>query len=281
MRILVTGGYGQLGTALKEVLKDEAVLLTDSDSMDITDVDQVGKVFNDFKPDWLVHGAAFTNVDGCEESPELADKVNHLGTKILAQMCKKADVKMIYIGTDYTFDGTKDSPYTEDDEPNPQSVYGRTKLEGEEAVQEILGGYILRTAWVYGEGNNFIQAVLNLSGKMDEIKVVNDQFGRPTYALDLAKAIYDVIKKEPEVGIYNVTGGGDVISWADFAEEIFKIVGKNTKVTGISTEEYFAGNKDKKIAPRPAYSALDLTKSKEVGLSLSDWPSSLKNYLNK
>lgn len=285
MKILVTGGYGQLGTALKEVLKNEEVLLTDTDSMDITESGQVEKVFEEFKPDWLVHGAALTNVDGCEETPELADKINHIGTKILAQQCKKSGVKMIYISTDYVFDGTKDSPYTEEDEPNPKSVYGSTKLDGEKAASDTVNAYILRTSWVYGEGNNFVRTMLKLSEKMDEIKVVNDQFGRPTYAPDLAKAIYDVIKKEPtpvipaQAGIYNVTGDGDIISWADFAEEIFKIADKDTKVKGISTEEYFAGNSGKKIAPRPAYSALDLTKSKEAGISLTDWQVSLKSYL--
>lgn len=292
MKILVTGGYGQLGTALKDMLKNEDVLLTDTDSMDITDTSQVEKVFKDFQPDWLVHGAALTNVDGCEENPELADKINHIGTKILARQCKKADCKMIYISTDYVFDGTKGAPYTEEDEPSPKSVYGKTKLDGEKAVREISGGYILRTSWVYGQGNNFVQTMLKLSEKMDEIKVVNDQFGRPTYAPDLAKAIYDVIKKQPPschpredgdpentAGIYNITGDGNIISWADFTTEIFKVAGKNTKVIEISTEEYFAGNKDKKIAPRPAYSALELTKSKKAGLFLTDWQDSLKEYL--
>lgn len=284
-KILVTGGYGQLGTALKEVLKKEEVLLTDVDTMDITSAEQVEKIFTDFKPEWLVHGAALTNVDGCEENPELADKINHLGTKVLADACKKFNCKMIYISTDYVFDGMKGSPYTEEDKPNPQSIYGETKLAGEKAVQKISGGYILRTSWVYGEGNNFARTMLKLSEKMDEIKVVNDQFGRPTYAPDLAKAIYDVIKKDPlsvvlaQAGIYNVTGDGDVISWADFAEEIFKVAGKKTKVIGISTEEYFAGNKDKKIASRPAYSALDLTKSRKTGLFLTNWRPSLLEYL--
>lgn len=286
-RILVTGGYGQLGTALKEVLKSEEVLLTDTDTMDITDAGQVEKIFTEFKPEWLVHGAALTNVDGCEENPELADKINHLGTKILAEACKKYGCKMIYISTDYVFDGTKGSPYTEDDEPNPKSVYGSTKLAGEKVASEIANAYILRTAWVYGEGNNFVRTMLKLSEKMDEIKVVNDQFGCPTYAPDLAKAIYDVIEKEPspvipeQSGIYNVTGDGKVISWADFTVEIFKIAGKDTKVTGISTEEYFAGNSGKKIAPRPAYSALDLTKSKKADLSLTNWQDSLKIYLQR
>ncbi len=292
-KILITGGYGQLGTALSEVLENEDILLTDSDSMDITDKDQVKKVFNEYKPDWLVHGAALTNVDGCEENPELADKVNHLGTKILAEQCKKSGVKMIYISTDYIFDGAKGAPYLEDDKPNPQSAYGRTKLEGEKDARSIVGAYVLRTSWVYGQGHNFVGAMLKLADKTDGIKVVNDQFGRPTYALDLAKAIRDVIKKQPplpvvpapsavipaEAGIYNVTGDGEIISWADFAKEIFELSGKDTKVTGISTEEYFKGNQDKKIAPRPAYSALDLSKSKKAGLSLRDWKEALAEYM--
>ncbi len=247
-KILVTGGYGQLGKALEKVLRKEDILLTDTDTMDITDIGQVERVFKEFKPEWLVHGAALTNVDGCEESPDLADKINHIGTKNLAEACKKFDCELIYISTDYVFDGTKGKPYTEDDKPNPKSVYGKTKLGGERAVQKISGGYILRTSWVYGEGNNFVQTMLKLSEKMDKIKVVNDQFGRPTYAPDLAKAIYGVIKKEPEKGIYNVTADGNAISWADFAKEIFKVAGKDTKVTGISTEEYCSSNKNKKIA---------------------------------
>lgn len=279
MNILVTGGYGQLGTALKEVLKHEEMLLTDTDSMDITEASQIEKVFTEFQPEWLVHGAALTNVDGCEENPELADKINHIGTKILAEQCKKSDCKMIYISTDYVFDGTKSSPYTEEDEPNPKSVYGSTKLAGEKAVQEICGGYILRTSWVYGEGNNFVRAVLRISEKVDEMKVVNDQTSRPTYAGDLARAVYDVIKKVPKVGIYNITGDGEVVSLADFAKEIFGVAGKDTKVIEVSTEEYYAGVTDKKIAPRPAYSALDLTKSKKLGLSVSDWKLSLLEYL--
>lgn len=279
MKILVTGGYGQLGSALKSVLDKEEVLFTDSDSMDITDAIQVERVFSEFKPEWLMHGAALTNVDGCEENPDLAEKINHLGTKILAEACKKHDCEMIYVSTDYVFDGTKGAPYTEEDKPNPKSVYGRTKLEGEKEVQKISGGYIIRTAWVYGEGHNFVKTMLKLSQNLDEIKVVNDQFGRPTYAPDLAKAIYDVIKKRPEKGIYNVTGDGDIISWADFAKKIFELSGKKTRVTPISTKEYFEGNQNKKIAPRPAYSALDLVMSKKAGLFLPEWKNSLKNYL--
>ncbi len=279
MRILITGGYGQLGTALQQVMKSEELLPTDSDTMDITDEAQVAKVFAEFKPEFLVHGAAYTNVDGCEENPDLARKVNAEGTKILAEACKGAGIPMVYISTDYVFDGNFSAPILESQLTAPLSVYGETKLAGEIATREIAGGYVLRTSWVYGEGNNFVRTMLSLSEKMDEIKVVSDQVGRPTYALDLAKAIYDVVLKLPEAGIYNVTGDGEVISWADFAREIFNIAGKSTKVTDITTEEYLSDKQDRKIAPRPKYSALDLTKSKAVGTTLAEWKNSLKSYI--
>ena len=261
MKILITGGNGQLGKALSRVLSKEEILLTDTDNMEITDIVQIHRVFTAFKPDFLVHGAAITNVDGCEENPELAEKVNSEGTKNLADACKEVGIPMIYISTDYVFDGTASEPIPEDAAPNPLSVYGKTKLAGEKATLAVENGYVLRTSWVYGEGNNFVRTMLALSEKMDEIRVVNDQYGRPTFAEDLATAIYDVIRTRPEPGIYNVTGDGDIISWADFATEIFKLAGKNTKVVGISTEGYLSGKKDRKIAPRPMYSVLDLAKS--------------------
>ncbi len=279
MRILITGGNGQLGTALKQVLASENLLLTDTDNMDITEPIQIERVFAEFKPEFLVHGAAYTNVDGCEENPELAEKVNATGTKNLVEACAKIDIPMIYISTDYVFDGTATEPIPEDATPNPLSVYGKTKLAGETATLALSGGYVLRTSWVYGEGNNFVRTMLVLSEKMNEIRVVNDQFGRPTYALDLAKAIYDVIKKRPESGIYNVTGDGGIISWADFATEIFKIAGKQTRVVGITTEEYLSDKQDRKIAPRPMYSALYLTKSETAGICLHEWKKSLSIYL--
>jgi dTDP-4-dehydrorhamnose reductase len=279
MKILVTGGYGQLGTALKEVLALEETLFTDTDSMDITNKDQIGSVFADFKPEFLIHGAAYTNVDGCEENPELAEKVNAKGTKNLAEICKQANCTMVYISTDYVFDGNAKLPIREDETTNPMSVYGATKLKGEEYTREIADGYILRTSWVYGEGKNFVKTMLSLSEKLTELKVVGDQVGRPTYALDLAQAIYDVIKANPERGIYNVTGDGDIISWAEFARAIFKIAGKNTKVVTISTEEYLSQYPDKKIAPRPAYSALNLEKAIKNNLTICDWKDSLIRYL--
>jgi dTDP-4-dehydrorhamnose reductase len=222
-----------------------------------------------------------TNVDGCEENPELARKINTNGTKNLVEACKKHNCQMIYISTDYVFDGTKKESYTEEDKTNPQSVYGKTKLEGEKAVLELSNSYILRTSWVYGEGKNFVRTMLALSEKIAEIKVVDNQFGRPTYALDLAKAIYDIIKKQPEPGIYNVTGDGRLISWADFAQEIFKITGRKTKVVGISTEEYLSQYPDKKIAPRPSFSGLDLKKTRQKDIKVPAWESSLGQYLRR
>lgn len=279
MKILITGGYGQLGTALQEIIKDEEILPTDTDTMDITDKEKIKKAFSRFKPDFLIHGAALTNVDGCEDNPGLAKEINTEGTKNLAEACREHNVKMIYISTDYVFDGTKKEPYLPDDKPNPKSIYGKTKLGGEEAAKTVPSWWILRTAWVYGEGKNFVRTMLTLSETMDELKIVKDQVGRPTRALDLARAINDVIVKKPESGIYHVTGDGPVISWAEFAEKIFEIAGKKTKVTPITTKEYMSDKKDRKIAERPAYSALDLTKSKKAGLSIANWEESLQGYL--
>lgn len=289
-KILITGGYGQLGTALRQIMSNEEILSTDTDTMDIINTAQIECVFTDFKPEFIVHGAAYTNVDGCEENPELAEKVNAIGTQNLVEACAKIGIPMIYISTDYVFDGTATQPIPEEATPNPLSVYGKTKLAGEKAVLSLPSGYVLRTSWVYGEGKNFVRTMLSLSEKMDEIKVVNDQFGRPTYALDLARAIYNVISYGVIPGhkpgthpilpdIYNVTGDGDIISWADFAAEIFKIAGKSTKVIGITTREYLFDNQDRKIAPRPMYSALNLEKSHKAKIFTQDWSVALRQYL--
>ena len=146
---------------------------------------------------------------------------------------------MIYISTDYVFDGIKKEPYTEEDKTNPQSVYGKTKLEGEKYTIELPNSYVVRTSWVYGEGKIFAKKMLALSEKIAEIRVVNDQFGRPTYAPDLSQAIYDIIQKQSKFGIYNVTGDGTIISWADFAKEIFEIAGKRTKVLAFQQKSIY------------------------------------------
>ncbi len=296
MKVLVTGGHGQLGHALSEVLKDEVTLFTDSDDMDITDLEAIEKTFIKFKPEWLFHCAAYTNVDGCEENKDICTLVNDRGTENLAISCQKHGVKMIYISTDYVFDGTATSPIKPDATPNPISVYGATKLAGEKHTLAV-GGYVLRTSWVYGDGKNFVKTMIDLSEKYPELTVVSDQVGRPTYALDLARAMYDIslstlrhceelaTRQSPSStpippGIYHVTGDGPIISWADFAKKIFEIAGKNSNVKYVTTEEYYAGKDTSKIANRPAYSALDLTKAKEGGIYIADWEESLNLYLN-
>lgn len=281
MKIIVTGGNGQLGTALKEILAAEEVLFTDTDNMDITNPEVIEQRFSEFKPEVLVHGAAYTNVDGAEENPEICEKVNAGGTKNLAEACASHNVSMVYISTDYVFDGTAGKPYLPDAPTNPLNVYGKTKLAGEKETTKVPKHWILRTSWVYGEGKNFVRTMLGLAENNTSLKITGDQYGRPTAAIDLAKAIYDVINKKPESGIYHITGDGPIISWADFAAKIFEISGLDVKVTGRTTEEYLAEQGDRKVAVRPKYSALDLSKSKQAGLFLSDWEDSLKDYLKK
>ena len=290
VKILVTGGNGQLGTALKEVLASEQVLYTDTDNMEITDPAQIASVFAEFKPEFLVHAAAYTNVDGCEQNPDLSLAVNAKGTENLAVACREAGIPMIFISSDYVFDGTATEPIPEDAPTNPINVYGKHKLQGEQAVLALENSYVLRTSWVFGEGHNFVRTMLSLADKMSELKIVSDQYGRPTYAPDLALAIYDVILgvipgRKPGTqpifpGIYNVSGDGDIVSWADFTREIFKIAGKNTKVIDITTAEYLSDKRDKLIAPRPAYSAFDLSKSLASGITINDWKKSLTTYLS-
>lgn len=278
-RILVTGGEGQLGVALRQVLAGEDALFTDIGDLDVTDDAAVAQVFDSFRPTWLLHGGAMTNVDGCEDNPRLAWKVNTEGTGYLAEACDRTGCRMVFISTDYVFPGTSPAPYSEQDPPEPLSVYGRTKLEGERRALSLPGAYVLRTSWVYGKGKNFVKTMLALSKKTPEVRVVSDQRGRPTYALDLARAMLDLMSKRPEGGIYNVTGDGAVISWAEFARTIFELTCVETKVTEITTREYLAQFPDRKIAPRPANSALCLEKSRNAGLRLRDWREALTEYL--
>jgi dTDP-4-dehydrorhamnose reductase len=280
MKILVTGGYGQLGTALGEVLENHEVRLTDTDTMDITSSEQIEAVFAEFRPEVLVHGAAYTNVDGCEQNPDLAEAVNAQGTRNLAEACQKYGTAMVYISTDYVFDGTKKDPYLPDDEPSPISAYGRSKLEGERATATVPEHWILRTSWVFGEGKNFVQTMIGLAANHEVLTVVGDQVGRPTWAHDLALAIRDAIEKKPEHGIYHVTGDGPVVSWAGFARKIFEIKGLPTEVRAVTTADYFGGKEVGSYAPRPLYSMLDLEKSRQARLHLADWEESLRQYLS-
>ena len=252
MRILIIGSEGMLGHDLVDALSIEnEVNTTTIDTLDITDIDKTIQTVKEMKPDVLVHAAAYTDVDGSESNSDLAYKVNALGTRNVAVACHEADCAMVYICTDYVFDGTKGSSYYEYDQTNPLSVYGKTKLAGEVYIRDTLNKfYIVRTSWLDGfHGPNFVTTMLNLAESNDTISVVNDQIGSPTYTVDLAAAIGELIKK-PAYGIYHVTNS-DYCSWYEYAKQIFHNAGVNIDLKPVTTEEF------PRPAPRPKYSVME------------------------
>lgn len=240
MRVLVTGANGQLGYDVVKELKLRNIEYYGATRNDFDLCDFIGteKFIIAYHPDVVIHCAAYTAVDKAEDEKELCRVVNAGATENIAKICKKIDAKMMYISTDYVFDGTKDGYYEVDDVPNPINVYGQTKLEGERAVQEILDKYfIVRISWVFGDyGNNFVKTMLRLGKERKELSVVDDQIGSPTYTADLAPLLVDMIKTE-KYGIYHATNEGEC-SWAKFAEEIFKAAGMDVKVNRITSAEY-------------------------------------------
>ena len=214
MKILITGANGLLGHELSSLLKDHTLILLSHSQLDISNSESVNKQIDSSSPDIIINSAAYTQVDACETNYDLAFQSNAIGPKNLAIKCKQLGIPLIHISTDYVFEGNekKNSPLVENDKLGPKTVYGKTKLEGEKMVQENCEKYfILRTAWLYGEGKNFVKTMLSLSKKNKELKVVNDQIGSPTYAKDLAKAIKEIIeKKSDKYGIYHVTNKGEV-----------------------------------------------------------------------
>lgn len=226
MRIAVTGSKGQLGTALQAILANEDLLLIDLPEDDITDYRHIQKRIVGFGPDVVIHGAAYTNVDGCEEKPELAYRANALGSRNVALACQACDAAMVCISTDYVFDGLKGEPYWEFDDPHPLSVYARSKLAGERMVQSLLQRYyIVRTAWLYSKsGDNFVKTVLRLAEERDELHMVTDEIGSPTYAPDLAEAVAKLIH-HPAYGTYHFTNQG-ACSRFEWARQILDLAGK-------------------------------------------------------
>lgn len=278
MKVLVTGATGQLGWDVMKELerRDIDCRGTGSKDLDITDRDAVMQYIETYRPDAVIHCAAYTAVDKAEDEPEICRKVNADGTSYIAEACKAVDAKMIYISTDYVFGDDGDKPHEVDDSPHPLNVYGQTKWEGEEAVQRILQKYfIVRISWVFGEhGNNFVKTMLRLGKMRKEISVVADQFGAPTYTADLAPLLCDMVMTE-KYGTYHACNSG-CCSWAEFAEEIFKVAGMNTKVIPITTEEYPVK------AKRPKNSRLgvnSLIKSKFD--FLEDWIIAVRKYFDK
>ena len=275
MKVLIIGSEGMLGHDLVDILSAENEISTTTIyTLDITDINKTIKTVKEINPDVVMHAAAFTDVNGSESKQDLAYKVNVIGTRNVAVACREADSALVYICTDYVFDGTKGSSYYEYDQTNPLSVYGKTKYLGEVYIRDILNKfYIVRTAWLYGfHGPNFITTMLNLAKTNDSISVVNDQIGSPTYTLDLAKAIAELIKK-PAYGIYHITNSGSC-SWYEYAKEIFDIAGIEIEVKPVSTEEY------PQPAPRPKYSVLENYNWKMEGFGeIRNYKEALRAYM--
>ncbi len=275
MKILIIGSEGMLGHDLVEILsKENEIATTTIDTLDITDITKTTEALKKINPDVVVHAAAFTDVDGSESKPDLAYKVNALGTRNVAVACKEADSALLYLSTDYVFDGLKSKSYREYDNTNPLSVYGKTKYLGEVYIRDILDKfYITRTSWLYGfHGPNFVTSMIDLATTNDTISVVNDQIGSPTYTVDLSTAISKLIKK-PAYGIYHITNS-DHCSWYEYAREIFEIAEIDVEVKPVSTEEF------PRPAPRPKYSVLENYNWKMEGFKpLRSYKDALRDFM--
>ena len=278
IKILVTGGNGQLGKSLKTVdsLPGYKFIYKDALELDITDKEGVTNFIEEFKIDWCVNCAAYTAVDQAETEEEIATKINAFGPEVLALVCNKFQIKLIHISTDFVFDGNSNKPYIETSLPHPISVYGATKLEGERRIISNLKTYfILRTSWLYSEfGNNFMKTMLKLADDRLEINVVADQVGTPTYAKDLALAIIQIITTNSDnYGIYNYSNQG-VASWYDFAVAIFQLADKSVIVNPIPKENYPVP------ALRPRYSVLDKSKViRTFEVDIPYWRNSLEQAI--
>ncbi len=275
-KIIVTGCNGQLGRAVNLEFQNNLeveFVNTDVGELDITNIDMVMELVREVKPYAIINCAAHTGVDACEDEWDKAYKINAIGPRNLSIAASETGAKMIHVSTDYVFNGKADRPYTEFDKPDPQGAYGVTKLAGENMVRDFADRYfILRTAWLYGDGKNFVKTMLRLSENNDKVRVVGDQVGSPTSAKELAAAIDQLIFTE-NYGIFHATCEGSC-SWAQFAEEIFKMAGKKTVVEAITTEEFGAK------APRPAYSILENYMLKlTTDYRFADWNDALDVYM--
>lgn len=276
MRVLVTGANGQLGYDVVQHLNELGIehLGVDRNVLDITNQDAVSKILTSYGPDVVIHCAAYTAVDKAENDRENCYAVNVLGTRYIAEVCQNIDAKMVYISTDYVFDGEGNEPFKETDQPNPINYYGQTKYEGELEVQKLLKKYyIVRISWVFGNhGSNFVKTMLRLGKEKKEVSVVCDQIGSPTYTPDLAKLLVEMIQTD-KYGIYHATNEG-YCSWYEFACEIFKQAGMDVKVKPIRTSQYPT------LARRPLNSRISKQKLDNQRLKrLTSWENALITYL--
>lgn len=288
MKILITGINGQVGSQLLKTLeggdsilgeintayKEMEIIGTDKNELDITDTEKVEEYLRKCKPDLVINAAAYTNVDGCEENEELAFKVNSLGVKNLAIACEQIGAKLMHISTDYVFSGENKIPYIESDSPNPISVYGKSKLQGEEYLKSFCSKYfVFRTSWVYGyNGKNFVKTIMKYAKERGILKVVDDQRGNPTNAEELVYHILKVVLTE-EYGVYHCTGNGDC-TWYEFACEIVKQAGIECKVEAVTSDEF------PQKAARPSYSCMDNMRLRDtVGDEMRGWRVALSDFM--
>jgi dTDP-4-dehydrorhamnose reductase len=280
MKILITGSNGQLGSELSVLSKNfnASFIFTDKEELDITNAHATAALITSIKPDFIINAAAYTAVDKAESESETAYLINAKAVENLAAVSKKINAKLIHISTDFVFDGTKNTPYSEDDAPNPLSVYGKSKLQGEQVcLQQNTEAIIIRTSWLYSSfGNNFVKTILRLASEKKELRVVHDQKGTPTYARDLAHAILHICRHEKvksTSGIFHYSNEG-ACTWFEFASEIVALSEKDCQVIPIKTHEYPTA------AVRPKYSVLDKNKiASTFGLSIPEWKNSLKACL--
>ena len=275
-KVLITGANGQLGRELTKQLRDKKVelILTDTGELDITNSAVVYFKVKDMKPDIIINCAAHTAVDKCETERDQAYKINTIGAKNLAEAAYSIGAELVQVSTDYVFDGKALKPITEFDNPNPQSVYGSSKLQGEILVRNLNPkSYIVRTGWLYGHGDNFVKNIINLSKTNKSLKVVNDQFGTPTSTVDLSRVIIKLLE-EKNYGLFHCTCKGET-TWYDFTKEIFKLKGINTEVIPCNTEEF------PRPAKRPRYSVLENYMLKlTTGDNTRSWEEAIKEYLS-
>ncbi len=274
MRILITGAQGQLGHALREALAEEELVLKDLPGFDLTDPATETQILK-ARPDVILHVGAYTNVDGAEREPDLVRAINVEGTKFVARAAEALQARMLYVSTDYVFDGTKKSPYTEEDVPHPLNQYGMSKYEGEQAALSLCQNtLVVRTAWLYGHsGQNFVKTIMRLAKEKPVLEVVADQRGCPTNAEDLAKAMKELLIGKAR-GVVHVTNSG-VCSWYEFAEAIVRHMGLSTIVRPITTAQ--AG----RLAKRPAYSVLSQERFVTICRPLPHWQEALVKFMKR
>lgn len=283
--IIVFGANGQLGRALQKVLPRAKYY--NHSMCDVTQLSSLQSVFQS-NPDvrWVINATAFTKVDLAETQPDAAYAINATAVSYLADLCNQVGATLIHISTDYVFDGCANTPYVVSAQTNPQSVYGKSKLLGEQAAQTCKHHYVIRTSWLYGDGKNFVNTMLSLGKTRDEVMVVDDQYGLPTIADDLALFCAFITTYPPKPGMYHFCNGGEGITWARFAQTIFELAHSNCRVVPVSTEEYIRLN-PQILAPRPHYSVLDYSESVIVSKAsdkksfyIRGWYAALSEYIN-